>query len=70
VTRNEAARWRRATRCVSEDNCVEYTGLVASGAVGLRSSLEPETTLEFTQVAWHGFVRMIKEGQFDGPGVR
>lgn len=51
--------WRRAHRCVSEDNCVE----VATGGllVGMRSSTAPEVVLELTVVAWAEFIEALKK---------
>ncbi|MET7403297.1 DUF397 domain-containing protein [Dactylosporangium sp. NPDC005572] len=56
--------WRRARRCVSEDNCVE----VADGdqLVGVRNSQLPGVRLEFPVAAWGAFVAAVRSGHFDG----
>jgi hypothetical protein len=35
----------------------------------IRSSLKPETVVEFTADEWHALVAAIKDGEFDNPST-
>lgn len=57
-------QWRRSTRCVSNNHCVEVADLAAG--IGIRNS-QREMSLIFDTTAWANFVEALKGGDFDPP---
>jgi len=56
--------WRRAAKCVSEHNCVEFADF--GTAIAVRDSVEPAIALTFTAYDWRSFVGLVKGGLIDG----
>lgn len=55
------AQWRKSTRCVADNHCVEIAEF--TGSFGIRNS-QHETSLIFDTIAWMNFVDSLKEGDF------
>ena len=55
--------WRRASRCVSEDNCVEV--MDAGDLIGIRNSQLPAIAIAFPVTDWNSFIRGVKDERFD-----
>ncbi|MFG2334514.1 DUF397 domain-containing protein [Streptomyces sp. NPDC048604] len=58
------AEWHGAPGTTPEEERVEIAYL-PGGAVAMRSSLEPETVLRYTEAEWTAFVLGAKDGEFD-----
>lgn len=57
--------WKKSTRSVAADNCVEVATL-KDGRRLVRDSKDPEgAVLAFTPNEWRAFVDGAKEGKFD-----
>lgn len=57
VTNNHCVEvWRRASLCQEATNCVE---VAASEAVSVRDSKDPSPVIVFDREAWQQFVRWI-----------
>ncbi|MEU8958354.1 DUF397 domain-containing protein [Streptomyces sp. NPDC048518] len=62
--------WHSAPGTEEHEERVEIAYLPA-GAVAMRSSLEPETVLRYTEAEWRAFVLGARDGEFDlEPSVR
>ncbi|QEV20605.1 DUF397 domain-containing protein [Streptomyces alboniger] len=62
--------WRSAPGTEQHEERVEIADL-PGGAVAMRSSLEPETVLRYTEAEWRAFVLGARDGEFDlEPSVR
>lgn len=56
--------WRSAPGTEAHEERVEIAYL-PEGAVAMRSSLEPETVLRYTEAEWRAFVLGARDGEFD-----
>ncbi|WP_394429750.1 DUF397 domain-containing protein [Streptomyces sp. SGAir0957] len=56
--------WHSAPGTEDQEERVEIAYLPA-GAVAMRSSLEPETVLRYTEAEWTAFVLGARDGEFD-----
>ncbi|MEU7645974.1 DUF397 domain-containing protein [Streptomyces huasconensis] len=56
--------WRSAPGTEQHEERVEIAEL-PGGAVAMRSSLEPETVLRYTEAEWRAFVLGARDGEFD-----
>ncbi|MFF8645551.1 DUF397 domain-containing protein [Streptomyces sp. NPDC015345] len=56
--------WRSAPGTEQHEERVEIADL-PGGAVAMRSSLEPETVLRYTEAEWRAFVLGARDGEFD-----
>ncbi|MGW0537505.1 DUF397 domain-containing protein [Streptomyces sp. NPDC003032] len=56
--------WRSAPGTEHHEERVEIADL-PGGAVAMRSSLEPETVLRYTEAEWRAFVLGARDGEFD-----
>ncbi|OII61102.1 DUF397 domain-containing protein [Streptomyces sp. CC53] len=56
--------WHGAPGTSPDEERVEIAYL-PGGAVAMRSSLEPDTVLRYTEAEWHAFVLGAKDGEFD-----
>ncbi|HEY9373638.1 DUF397 domain-containing protein [Streptomyces sp.] len=56
--------WHGAPGTSPDEERVEIAYL-PDGAVAMRSSLEPETVLRYTEAEWTAFVLGAKDGEFD-----
>ncbi|MGW7362995.1 DUF397 domain-containing protein [Streptomyces sp. NPDC054841] len=56
--------WQGAPGTSPDEERVEVAYL-PGGAVAMRSSLEPETVLRYTEAEWRAFVLGAKDGEFD-----
>ena len=56
--------WHGAPGTSPDEERVEIAYL-PGGAVAMRSSLEPETVLRYTEAEWTAFVLGAKDGEFD-----
>ncbi|MGA4846373.1 DUF397 domain-containing protein [Streptomyces sp. G5(2025)] len=56
--------WRSAPGTEQHEERVEIADL-PGGAVAMRSSLEPETVLRYTEAEWQAFVLGARDGEFD-----
>ncbi|WP_406863471.1 DUF397 domain-containing protein [Streptomyces sp. HUAS MG47] len=56
--------WHGAPGTSPEEERVEIAYL-PDGAVAMRSSLDPETVLRYTEAEWTAFVLGAKDGEFD-----
>lgn len=57
--------WRKSTRSLSADNCVEVADLPGGGRA-VRDSKNPTGGhLEFTASEWAAFAAGVKAGEFD-----
>ncbi|MFD4634862.1 DUF397 domain-containing protein [Streptomyces sp. NPDC058284] len=64
------AEWHSAPGTEADEERVEIAYLPA-GAVAMRSSLDPETVLRYTEAEWQAFVLGARDGEFDlEPTVR
>ncbi|MFE0100994.1 DUF397 domain-containing protein [Streptomyces sp. NPDC059009] len=64
------AEWQSAPGTEEHEERVEIAYLPA-GAVAMRSSLDPETVLRYTEAEWRAFVLGARDGEFDlEPTVR
>ncbi|MFF1381689.1 DUF397 domain-containing protein [Streptomyces sp. NPDC058308] len=62
--------WHSAPGTEEHEERVEIAYLPA-GAVAMRSSLDPETVLRYTEAEWRAFVLGARDGEFDlEPTVR
>ncbi|MEV0256301.1 DUF397 domain-containing protein [Streptomyces sp. NPDC050732] len=62
--------WHSAPGTEEHEERVEIAYL-PEGAVAMRSSLEPETVLRYTEAEWRAFVLGARDGEFDlEPSVR
>ncbi|MFJ2768385.1 DUF397 domain-containing protein [Streptomyces sp. NPDC087300] len=62
--------WQSAPGTEEHEERVEIAYLPA-GAVAMRSSLDPETVLRYTEAEWQAFVLGARDGEFDlEPSVR
>ncbi|MER5436516.1 DUF397 domain-containing protein [Streptomyces sp. NPDC002588] len=62
--------WECAPGTEEHEERVEIAQL-PGGAVAMRSSLDPETVLRYTEAEWRAFVLGARDGEFDleaGPG--
>ncbi|MFD7294913.1 DUF397 domain-containing protein [Streptomyces sp. NPDC059897] len=56
--------WESAPGTEQDEERVEIAKL-PGGAVAMRSSLEPETVLRYTEAEWTAFVLGARDGEFD-----
>ncbi|MFI8093501.1 DUF397 domain-containing protein [Streptomyces sp. NPDC086080] len=56
--------WRSAPGTEEHEERVEIADL-PGGAVAMRSSLDPETVLRYTEAEWRAFVLGARDGEFD-----
>ncbi|WP_030784389.1 DUF397 domain-containing protein [Streptomyces sp. NRRL S-920] len=56
--------WHSAPGTEEAEERVEIAYLPA-GAVAMRSSLDPETVLRYTEAEWQAFVLGARDGEFD-----
>ncbi|WP_149180657.1 DUF397 domain-containing protein [Streptomyces sp. TRM49041] len=56
--------WHGAPGTSPDEERVEIAYL-PGGAVAMRSSLEPDTVLRYTEAEWRAFVLGAKDGEFD-----
>ncbi|MEU9013135.1 DUF397 domain-containing protein [Streptomyces sp. NPDC019443] len=56
--------WLSAPGTSKDEERVEIAHL-PGGAVAMRSSLEPETVLRYTEAEWRAFVLGARDGEFD-----
>ncbi|MER5465869.1 MULTISPECIES: DUF397 domain-containing protein [unclassified Streptomyces] len=56
--------WLSAPGTAKDEERVEIAHL-PGGAVAMRSSLEPETVLRYTEAEWRAFVLGARDGEFD-----
>ncbi|MEU8528676.1 MULTISPECIES: DUF397 domain-containing protein [Streptomyces] len=56
--------WHGAPGTSPDEERVEIAYL-PGGAVAMRSSLDPETVLRYTEAEWTAFVLGAKDGEFD-----
>ncbi|MFG2649686.1 DUF397 domain-containing protein [Streptomyces sp. NPDC048436] len=56
--------WHSAPGTEADEERVEIAYL-PDGAVAMRSSLEPETVLRYTEAEWRAFVLGARDGEFD-----
>lgn len=56
--------WHGAPGTSPDEERVEIAYL-PDGAVAMRSSLDPETVLRYTEAEWTAFVLGAKDGEFD-----
>ncbi|MGW5739389.1 MULTISPECIES: DUF397 domain-containing protein [Streptomyces] len=56
--------WHGAPGTEAHEERVEIAYL-PDGAVAMRSSLEPETVLRYTEAEWRAFVLGARDGEFD-----
>ncbi|MFD7440723.1 DUF397 domain-containing protein [Streptomyces sp. NPDC059909] len=56
--------WHGAPGTSPDEERVEIAYL-PGGAVAMRSSLEPETVLRYTEAEWRAFVLGARDGEFD-----
>lgn len=56
--------WQSAPGTEEHEERVEIAYLPA-GAVAMRSSLDPETVLRYTEAEWQAFVLGARDGEFD-----
>ncbi|MET9547362.1 DUF397 domain-containing protein [Streptomyces sp. NPDC006627] len=59
-----SVEWRSAPGTEQHEERVEIADL-PGGAVAMRSSLEPETVLRYTEAEWRAFVLGARDGEFD-----
>ncbi|WP_433219014.1 DUF397 domain-containing protein [Dactylosporangium sp. CS-047395] len=62
--RPNRSAWRRASSCVSEHNCVEFSN--SGSTVGVRDSVIPDVALTFAAADWRSFLGAVKDGSLDG----
>jgi hypothetical protein len=62
---NTQPAWRRAARCVSEDNCVEI--LQDGQTIGVRNSTRPDVRITLSGMEFLTFINGIKRGGFNYP---
>ncbi|WP_432828098.1 DUF397 domain-containing protein [Dactylosporangium sp. CA-092794] len=60
----DRSAWRRASRCVSEHNCVEFSDRGPS--ISVRDSVIPAVALTFAADDWRSFVTLLKNDAFEG----
>ncbi|WP_411574524.1 DUF397 domain-containing protein [Streptomyces fradiae] len=56
--------WHGAPGTSPDDERVEIAYL-PGGAVAMRSSLDPDTVLRYTEAEWRAFVLGARDGEFD-----
>ncbi|WP_309051441.1 DUF397 domain-containing protein [Streptomyces sp.] len=56
--------WHSAPGTEEHEERVEIAYL-PEGAVAMRSSLDPDTVLRYTEAEWHAFVLGARDGEFD-----
>ncbi|MFR0356845.1 DUF397 domain-containing protein [Streptomyces sediminimaris] len=56
--------WQSAPGTEQDEERVEIAYLPA-GAVAMRSSLDPDTVLRYTEAEWRAFVLGARDGEFD-----
>ncbi|MCX5424054.1 DUF397 domain-containing protein [Streptomyces sp. NBC_00078] len=56
--------WQSAPGTEEQEERVEIAYLPA-GAVAMRSSLDPDTVLRYTEAEWQAFVLGARDGEFD-----
>ncbi|MFF9866728.1 DUF397 domain-containing protein [Streptomyces sp. NPDC013953] len=56
--------WQGAPGTSADEERVEIAYL-PGGAVAMRSSLDPETVLRYTEAEWRAFVLGARDGEFD-----
>ncbi|HET6357045.1 DUF397 domain-containing protein [Streptomyces sp. NBC_00879] len=56
--------WLSAPGTSKDEERVEIAHL-PGGAVAMRSSLDPETVLRYTEAEWRAFVLGARDGEFD-----
>ncbi|GGV59774.1 regulator, BldB [Streptomyces longisporoflavus] len=56
--------WHSAPGTEAHEERVEIAYL-PDGAVAMRSSIEPETVLRYTEAEWRAFVLGARDGEFD-----
>jgi hypothetical protein len=62
INREEALVWVKSARCESS-HCVETAKV--DGAMAMRNSTAPTTTLTIPAVDWAAFVAGVRAGEFD-----
>lgn len=64
------ARWIKSSLSYANGNCVEVASL-PGGEVGVRNSRRAEgPVLRFTPDEWHAFLGGVRNGEFDGFGIK
>jgi hypothetical protein len=58
------AEWHSAPGTEAQEERVEIAYL-PGGAVAMRSSLDPDTVLRYTEAEWDAFVLGARDGEFD-----
>lgn len=58
--------WLSAPGTEQDEERVEIAHL-PGGGVAMRSSLDPDTVLRYTEAEWHAFVLGARDGEFDLP---
>ncbi|MGW0333401.1 DUF397 domain-containing protein [Streptomyces sp. NPDC003011] len=58
------AEWQSAPGTEEHEERVEIAQL-PGGAVAMRSSLDPDTVLRYTEAEWRAFVLGARDGEFD-----
>ncbi|MFF2655504.1 DUF397 domain-containing protein [Streptomyces sp. NPDC058045] len=56
--------WRSAPGTEEHEERVEIADL-PGGGIAMRSSLDPETVLRYTEAEWRAFVLGARDGEFD-----
>ena len=67
---NSDYQWVKSSLSFSNGNCVEVANL-PDGEIGVRNSRDAEgSVLRFTSDEWHAFLGGVRNGEFDGFGLR
>jgi hypothetical protein len=62
--------WVKSSLSFANGNCVEVANL-ADGEIGVRNSRDSEgPVLRFTPDEWHAFLGGVRNGEFDGFGMK
>jgi hypothetical protein len=60
---DRADGWRRSSRCVTENHCVEVRGI--GGFIDVRNSRRPADRLRLDSHSWNLLMGDLKAGAFD-----
>ena len=64
------SNWVKSSLSFSNGNCVEVASL-ADGEIGVRNSRDSAgPVLRFTPDEWHAFIGGVRNGEFDGFGLK